>query len=328
MAKILSAGIQTLIEDLDGRPGYMDIGISHSGFMDHYTARLLNKVIGNKLNEAGLEIAGGNFSILFEEPSVIAYGGASIEAYINGEEIPPFAAVAVKPGDVFRTGKLMPTTKGFRTYFAVAGGISAEEYLGSKATATYGSFGGYEGRSLRKEDRLTLGIVSEKNRHFVGKKIRKEYFPALTDTWVFRAMPGPDAAPDFLTEEGMDEIYSSEYKAQMFCDRAGIRLNGPKPIWNPERAAAGGHPSNITDHGYPVPGGVNVSGDTLIMFPIEAPTCGGLICVVSVIYADIWKMGQVFPGRDRIHFEYATQKDANRLRKEQAEIFYGDRCIE
>ena len=328
MAKILSAGIQTLIEDLNGRIGYMDIGISHSGFMDHYTARLLNKVIGNELNEAGLEIAGGNFSIAFEEDSVIAYGGATIEGYVNDEEIPPYTAVAVKSGDIFKTGKMLPTTKGFRTYLTIAGGMEAEEYLGSKATATYGSFGGYEGRSLKKGDELKLGTVSEKNQAYVGKKIKKEYIPEFTDTWVFRAMPGPDAAPDFITEEGMEEIYSAEYKAQMFCDRAGIRLKGPKPIWNPVRVAAGGHPSNITDHGYPGPGGVNVSGDTLIMFPVEAPTCGGLICAVSVIYADIWKMGQVFPGRDKIRFEYTTQEEANRLRREQAEIFCGDRCIE
>ena len=82
MARVISAGIQSIIEDLYGRTGYKDVGISHSGFMDHYTARLLNKVLGNDLNEAGIEIAGGGFALEFEEESIIAYGGSTIEGYV------------------------------------------------------------------------------------------------------------------------------------------------------------------------------------------------------------------------------------------------------
>lgn len=328
MARVISAGIQSIIEDLYGRTGYKDVGISHSGFMDHYTARLLNKVLGNDLKEAGIEIAGGGFALEFEEESVIAYGGSTIEGYVNDIQIPPYEAVHVEAGDVFRTGKMLPTTRGFRTYLMMAGGMDAQEYLGSKATAVYGSFGGFDGRKLKKGDQLAPGAVTDKNHDSIGYRIKSEYIPEMTDTWEFHAMPGPDAAPDFITDEGMEQIYQSEYKAQMFCDRAGIRLKGPKPIWNPDRAAAGGHPSNITDHGYPGPGGINVSGDTLIMFPVEAPTCGGLICAISVVYADVWKMGQIFPGRDKIRFIYATQEDANELRRRQNLIFEGDGCIE
>lgn len=328
MAKIISAGIQTLIEDLDGREGYMDIGISHSGCMDFYTARLLNKVVGNDLNEAEFEIAGGNFSIQFEEEAVIAYGGSTIEAYVNDTPIPAFQAIKVEYGDILKTGKMLPTTKGFRTYLSISGGMEAEEYLGSKSTSVYGGFGGFEGRSLKKNDQIKLGKISEENKNHIGKKVKDKYRPQMTDTWVFRAMPGPDAAPDFLTEEGMEQIYSTEYKAQMYCDRSGIRLKGPKPIWNPQRVVAGGHPSNITDHAYPGPGGVNISGDTLILFPVEAPTCGGLICALSVVYADIWKMGQIFPGRDKIRFTYATQEEACKFRKEQLMVFEGNICLE
>ncbi len=328
MAKILSAGIQSLVEDLNGRAGYMDIGIAHSGFMDHYTGRLVNKVVGNELNEAGLEIAGGNFAIEFEEDSIIAYGGATIEGTLNDTPVEPYMAIAVHPGDVFALGRIAPTTKGFRQYLAIAGGMEAEEYLGSKATATYGNFGGYQGRSLKKDDVLCLGTITEKNKAHIGKKVKQEYIPEFSDTWVMRAIPGPDAAPDFITEEGMEEIFSTEYKAQMFCDRSGLRLKGPKPIWNPERANAGGHPSNITDHGYPGPGGVNISGDTLILFPAECPTSGGLICALSVIYVDQWMMGQIFPGRDKIKFSYCTQREAIALRKEQMAIFEGETCLE
>lgn len=327
MAKILNAAMQTIVEDLYGRVGYMDIGISHSGYMDHFTPRLLNKVLGNDLNEAGLEIVGGGFSIEFEEESVFAYGGAQLEATLNGEGVSSYTSIPVKKGDVLSFAKLSPVMKGFRVYLCFAGGMEADVYLGSKATATYGNFGGYGGRALKAGDELKLGLISDKNAAYIGKKVKEEYLPQLTDEWELRAMPGPDAAPDFVTEEGMEEIYSQTYKAQMFCDRAGIRLKGPAPKFSPQRVSAGGHPSNVTDHGYPGLGGVNVSGDTLIMFPVEAPTCGGLMCVVSVIYADLWKMGQIFPGRDKIKFVYSTQEEAIELRKKQNEIFEDDRCI-
>lgn len=321
MAKILKSGIQTLIEDLNGRIGYKDIGIAHSGFMDSYSGRMVNLLVGNDSNEAAIEIAGGGFSIKFEEEAVIAYGGSTIKATINENEVESYTALYVHPGDVFTTGKFSIETKGFRQYLAIANGIKAENYLGSKSTAIYGGFGGYNGRKLEDGDELVLGKLSDSVKDRVGIHIKKEFLPKLSSTWTMRAIPGPDGAPDFFTYEGMEQFFSTEYKAQMFCDRSGIRLKGPKPIWSPKRIAAGGHPSNITDHGYPGPGCVNISGDTLILFPCECPTSGGLICALSVIKADQWMMGQIIPGRDSISFEYCTQEEANRIRKSQNEIF-------
>lgn len=47
MAIVLSCGMQTLLEDLKGRCGYMDIGVSRSGMLDDYAGRLLNALVGN-----------------------------------------------------------------------------------------------------------------------------------------------------------------------------------------------------------------------------------------------------------------------------------------
>ena len=43
---------------------------------------------------------------------------------------------------------------GFRTYLAVSGGIDVPAYLGSRATYVPGAIGGFEGRALKKGDRL------------------------------------------------------------------------------------------------------------------------------------------------------------------------------
>ena len=80
-------------------------------------------------------------------------------------------------------------------------------------------------------------------------------------------------------------------------------------------------PSNITDHGYHGPGCVNVSGDTLILFPREGPTCGGLVCALSVIRADQWMLGQIIPGGDTICLTYATQADAIAAARTRNQLF-------
>lgn len=315
MARIISPSIQATVQDYYGRRGFMDIGIAYSGFMDNLAGRLVNQVIGNDINAPAIEITGGGFEIEFQEKSIIAIGGSDIKASINGNYIEHYKAVEVNPGDILKTDRISAATKGFRQYLAVAGGVMVDEYLGSHATAVYGGFGGFNGRNLKAGDVLETGTVSEDNKASAGRKLSSECIPVLTDTWTFRAIPGPDAAPDFITEEGMEEIYNTEYRAQMYCDRSGIRLKGPAPKWNADRMSAGGHPSNITDHGYPCPGGVNISGDTLIMFTCESPTSGGLICALSVIEEDLWKMGQIFPGRDKIRFKYCDVKEAVELKK-------------
>jgi len=318
MAKVLSAGLQTLIETWKGRPGYMELGISHSGTMDNYASRFANLLVGNDLNDPLIEITAGNFAISFEEEKIVAITGANFPCKLAGEPVAMWESFAVKPGDLLQIGALTPDVQGFRVYIAVSGGVDVPEFLGSKATAVYGSFGGYQGRALKRGDILTF---CESTKGKAGMKVADKYIPVYSDMWEMRAIPGPDGAPDFFTEEGMELFFSATWKTQTLADRSGIRLSGPAPIFSPERKAAGGHPSNITDHGYPGPGCVNVSGETPILFPREAPTSGGYVCALSVVYADQWMMGQICPGKDSVKFVVSTQEEANELRREQNAVF-------
>ena len=131
MAIVLSCGMQTLLEDLKGRCGYMDIGVSRSGMLDDYAGRLLNALVGNDDQMAAIEIVGGGFTLEFQEETVIAVGGAKLPVTLNDSELPPYTAVAVQPGDVLKTGRFSKETRGFRQYVAVAGGVAADSYLGS-----------------------------------------------------------------------------------------------------------------------------------------------------------------------------------------------------
>lgn len=327
MAKVLVPGIQSIIEEWQGRKGYMDVGIAHSGTMDHYAARFANLLVGNDLNEALIEITAANFVIEFEEETVIAITGADSKPKIDDTEIELWRTYRVKPGNRLNLGRIGSEVNGFRQYLAVAGGVNADEYLGSKSTAVYGGFGGIEGRALKREDIITFGKPSKSLEDLEGRTVKKELKPTYRQRWEMRAIPGPNGAPDFFTEEGMELFFTATYKAQLICDRSGIRLDGPKPIFNAERAAAGGHPSNITDHGYPGPGCLNISGDTPIILPREGPTSGGYVCALSIIYVDQWMMGQIVPGRDEVKFTYCTLDEAIELRKEQNKIFVEDSIV-
>lgn len=321
MLKVLNGGPQTIVSDWVGRVGYMNLGIAVSGAMDHYAARAANHILGNDLNEALLEITAGGFTAEFTDDTVICLSGANYNPKLNGESFPMWEAVRVKKGDRLSSGAMNYASSGFRQYLAVAGGIDVPSYLGSKSTAIYGGFGGYEGRALKKGDELKSGPSPINFNSIIGRKLKDEFIPKYGGKWALRAIPGPNGVPDYFSEEGMEQFFNSEFKTQVFSDRSGIRLTGPKPIWAEERMAGGGHPSNITDHGYPGPGCLNISGDTPILFPRECPTSGGYICALSVVFADQWMLGQIIPGKDTVAFVYCTPEEAIRLRKEQNKVF-------
>ncbi len=320
MLKILSGGIQTLIEEPKGRTGYLDLGIAHSGTMDHFSGRAANLIVENDINEAVIEITGGLFTAEFEEDTVIAITGGDFGPTLNGEKIPMWEAIQVKKGDVVKSGNCGKGSLGFRQYWSFAGGIDVPLFLGSKSTAIYGGFGGYEGRALKKGDNVKLIKPTKDLNGIVGRKFKQENIPQYSKKWEMRAIPGPNAAPDYFTEEGLELYFSEELKSQVFADRSGIRFTGPKPIFAKERMTGGGHPSNVMDQGYPGPGCINMSGETPILFPRECPTSGGFACMLSVIYADQWIMGQIVPGTDSIKFIYCTPEEALKARKEQNEL--------
>ncbi|RLF76603.1 allophanate hydrolase [Thermococci archaeon] len=317
MLRIINGGIQSLVVDWPGRVGYLNLGFAPSGPFDHFAARVANLIVGNPTTEAVVEIAAGYFAAEFTTNGVIAITGADLKPMLNGEVIPLWEAIEVKKGDIFESGKITKDTLGFREYLAIAGGFDVPIYMGSKTTSLYGGFGGYKGRVLKTGDILPVVNPSKEFRDLVGRRLNSRLIPKYGKEWQLRAIPGPNSAPDFFAEEGMELFFSTKFQAQIESDRSGIRLSGPKPIWSREREKERGHPSNILDHGYPVPGTVNVTGDTPIILGPEGPTLGGFVCAMHVVYADQWKLGQIYPGRDIINFKHCTLEEAIHLRKEQ-----------
>jgi 5-oxoprolinase (ATP-hydrolysing) subunit C len=319
MLKIINSGIETVVEDWPGRIGYLDNGMASSGAFDNVALGFSNLVVGNRPGEAGIEIAGGYFEAEFGADAIISVTGTDMRPTINAQRIPMWEAVAVSKGDRIKFSHF--GDYGFRSYLGVAGGIDVPVYLGSKSTCLFGSYGGFEGRKLEEGDVLKFGKPSGDLNRLKGCKIKAAALPEYGREWVLRAMPGPNASPDYLTKRGMDFLFSNPFKIQHSSNRSAYRLAEVKHLAfaRKDGGVAGSHPSNVLDHAYAIRGALNICGNTPILLIADGPTLGGYMCALTVINADLWKIGQGTPGRDFIRFAYCTQEEAVEARMQQRE---------
>src|SRR5215472_11548020 len=157
MIEILSDSALATVQDL-GRGGGLGWGVGAAGAMDDLALRVGNILLGNPANGAAMEVQVFPFEIRFERPCGIAVTGADCGATLDGAILPPWWAARAPADGVLRLG--VPrggSWRGSRAYVCVAGGIDVPVVLASRSTQLRGSFGGHEGRALRRGDRLPLG---------------------------------------------------------------------------------------------------------------------------------------------------------------------------
>ena len=327
MLKVKNGGIETMVEDWPGRLGFLGKGMAPSGAFDNVALGYANLLVGNSPGEAGLEVTGGFFECELRIDTVIAVTGTEMKPTLNGDLLPMWESHEVKKGDIIKLGPIGPV--GFRCYIGIAGGIDVEPYLGSKATCIFGSYGGFEGRKLQTNDELKLGRPVKSLRELAGRRLKKEVIPQYTREWTLRAIPGPNTCPDYVTEEGMDFLFSNSFKIQHTSNRSAYRLSElPASFFaRPDGGVGGSHPSNILDHAYAMRGALNICGNTPVLLIADGPTLGGYMCALSVINADLWKVGQGAPARDFIRFQVATQEEATQARIDQKKLFTEDALV-
>lgn len=322
MIKVINAGMQSLVEDWPGRLGYNGQGMGASGAMDNLALQMGNLLLGNSLGEAGIEITAGFFNCKFEEDTVIAITGCDMSPTINDEPVANWESIFIKAGDVLKFSSYKEN--GFRAYLTIAGGIDVPPYLGSKSTCLFGNYGGFEGRTLKPNDVLKVGKSNYTWK--TSRKIKPEQIPAYQDEISLRAVVGMNACPDFTTEKGMDYLFDHPFPISLNANRSAVRLEElPDWFFARESGGVGGsHPSNIVDHAYNIRGGLNVTGNTPSLLTADGPTLGGFICVLNVINADLWKIGQAVPGKDSFKFVQVSADEATKLRKERREFLTED----
>ena len=147
---ILKAGFHDLIQDL-GRNGYTHMGISPTGAADNISFRIGNILLGNDVNEPGIEITLFGGSYYFNTDAIIALSGSLFTSAIDGDIIPFFKPIFVKSDQTLSIGS---TTSGARCYLSIKGGFQVPNILNSRSTHLLSNTGGFKGRSLKKNDEI------------------------------------------------------------------------------------------------------------------------------------------------------------------------------
>jgi urea carboxylase len=304
-AEVIEPGIQTTIQDYPGRRGMQAQGFFPAGPMDHFALRAANLLVGNEESAAGLEITLGNFALRFDADATVALCGAEADVTADGERLELWESHPVAAGTTIRIG--VSPGPGFRLYLAVDGGFDVPLLFGSRATYTMGALGGLDGRPLQAGDRLPLGAGDGGGPR---QRFRADARPPYTRAWEVRAMRGPQAAPDYLTENDMQTLFGRDWPVDRNSNRTGVRLESHRFEWARQSGGiAGGHPSNILDNSYPV-GAINVNGDLPVILGPDGPTAGGFVVAGTVVHADFWKIGQFRPVGDTVRFREVSIDEA------------------
>jgi antagonist of KipI len=290
---VLRPGLHTTVQDL-GRWGFQSLGVSVAGPMDPFSHRFANALVGNSRDAATLEITLIGPDLEFEGDSFIAIAGAEFTVTVDGVALPHAQAAQLPSRARLQFGA---RRRGARAYLAVDGGFDVPMVLGSRSTHVPTGLGGWNGRSLRKDDRLPLGV--SKRRHFAPARQAAHADDTLMDSAVLRVLSGPD--DDRFADDALDALQSAPYTISADSDRMGFRLRGPQL-----RHADG---ADIISDATPA-GSVQVPGSGQpILLMADRQTTGGYPRIATVITADLGVAGQRAPG-DTVSFRICTTADA------------------
>jgi len=288
--EILKPGPQTTIQSTP-RSGQRHLGVPSSGPADPLSMALANRLVGNDLAAAALEIVLGGMLLRFQARTVVALTGAHARATLAGEALPLHCAREASVGDELHIG---PAELGARIYLAFAGGLRVPEILGSSSTYLPAALGGHHGRALVRGDRLAVARCERSVEMLVTPD---KFRPPMSASWAVRACDS--AETDWLQDR--QQLFDTNFKVATRCDRMGIMLEGEKLAIDSDGRMAS----------VPVfPGTVQCPEDgRVIMLSVDAQTTGGYARVAQLTRADRHLLGQLKPG-DHVRLLWRDRESA------------------
>ena len=302
-------GFFTTVQDL-GRDGFGPLGVSASGAADVLSLRIGNRLAGNPDGAAALEmtLVGGAF--VFERRAVVAVTGTDFGPCIDAAPAPMWTSIEVQKGQTLKMGAAQ---SGARGYLCIQGGVAVEPFLGSASTHVLSGLGGFNGRALRKGDRIELGTAEWP---FRKRWLSAEGIESLRPRLTIRVTDGPQS--DWFTDSAWKIFCANAFQVSEKSNRMGIRLEGsPIPLDSSREMITEG----VSLGAIQVP----PSGQPIILF-VEQQTTGGYPKIANVISADLHCLGQLRP-RDSVRFERIGMGEARSLLMEQAALLASKEMI-
>ncbi len=276
---VLRAGPLATVQD-QGRAGLAHLGVPRAGALDRPAYALANRLVGNPVGSAAVEITLGGLEVRADRGCWVAVTGAEGPVTVDGAARCHGRAEWLPAGATLAVGT---PTRGVRSYLAVAGGIDATPVLGSRSTDVLAWVG-----PPRVVDGTVLPLGEPAGR------------PAPLDTpraprpGPLRVRPGPRV--DWFAAGALDHLCATTYAVDAASDRVGLRLEG-----DPLRRV---RDEELPSEGM-VLGAVQVppSGQPVVFLADHPPT-GGYPVVAVVESDDLWQCAQLRPG-DPVRFTRA-----------------------
>jgi biotin-dependent carboxylase-like uncharacterized protein len=284
MIEVLTDTALATVQDL-GRSDALAWGVGTAGAMDDLALQAGNILLGNPNGAAAIEVQVFPFAVRFEDSRDIVVTGADCAADLGGADLLPWCTGRSQPGSVLRLNPPQSGTwRGSRAYICVAGGLDVPVVLGSRSTQLRGGFGGHEGRTLRRGDRLRLGqTVASSSAAGIGALPPALALPLACDgLTAIRVIPA--AEYDCYGAAAQAALWQSPWRITPQSDRYGFRLAGPglEPL----------APIELRSHGI-VPGVIQVPhGGQPIVQMRDAQPSGGYPKIGTIIEADLWRLAQ------------------------------------
>ena len=290
MLQIILAGVQAQVQDA-GRFGLQCYGVSVSGALDKYSFSLGNRLVGNDPGTAAIEMLIGGARIAFEQDTVFAITGASVDAHLDGMRVPQWTSVQAKEGEVLNFGN---TTGGIRCYLCVAGGIDTEPVLGSRSVDLQRKIGG---NALASGEVLPIGKPAQPVK--VGWFIPHWFVPHYREQVTVRVIAGPQESE--FSRENLHRFYTSEYTIGAESNRQGLRLEGP-------RITSINDTYDVISDVVPI-GSIQVTSSGPIVLLADRQPTGGYLKIGVTASVDIPLIGQL-PVQGKVKFKPITLEEA------------------
>lgn len=293
LLRVLEPGPRTTVEDL-GRRGVARWGIPAGGAFDALALVAANRLVGNRDDDAGLELTLGGTTLTNggDEALAVALTGADCDArLVHGAAsapVVPGLAVTLAPGDVLRVGY---SRSGARAWLAVAGGIAVPRVAGSRATMLGAGFGGLDGRALVRGDVLPIGVPQRPvPATAVVSAWRATVPPAACMPLVLHVLPGPQLAR--FPGDALRALAATVWRVHNDSDRTGVRLAAADADPPAELCGVAGiQPEGTTLGAIQVP----PDGRPIILGP-DRPVTGGYAKLALLASADVGRLALLRPG--------------------------------
>lgn len=319
---IIRSGLCSTVQDR-GRTGFRHIGVPLSGAMDSMAHELANRLVGNSIDAATIEMTLTGDEIEFADDTLTAITGADMApTLLYRRDLPQPVAqhcpMVIPAGSRIR---FHGARRGCRCYLAIAGGVDVPIVMGSRSTALRAAFGGHGGRMLTTGDDLAIGTPSETSCQTfeLQSALRTGSGRAVHPHWFVRPieLPNPDMATlrivagthmQWLSRSGLERLLDSPFRISAESDRMGYRLIDQRLELE--------HREEMLSEGV-IAGTIQLppDGNPILLMADCAPT-GGYPRIGHVISADLGIAAQLRPGQI-IRFAMVTLDQAQEFFRQQ-----------